>query len=211
MRPSPIFGERPCLIEFSTSGWSSMLGSTTSSVAGSIAFSIDSFGPNRTASMSRYSSIASSSSRSVTKCSWLRSRRRSSPDSFTISMRAVSGCDRISDEIEVSVLNRKCGLIWLSSASTRAVMSSFSCSCSRCSMRAAVPDLDRDRDAQTPWRTRRARGATSRKACGRRGAAPIDGRAPGAGARARSAPRAAARPSRFAACARGARRIDGDR
>ena len=32
--------------------------------------------------MSRYSSIASSSSRSVTKCSWLRSSRRSSPDSF---------------------------------------------------------------------------------------------------------------------------------
>ncbi len=55
---------------------------------------------------------------------------------MTISMRAVSGCDRISDEIEVSVLNRKCGLIWFASASTRAVSSSFSCSASRCSMRA---------------------------------------------------------------------------
>ena len=86
--------------------------------------------------MSRYSSIASSSSRSVTKCSWLRSSRRSSPDSLTISMRAVSGCDRISDEIDVSVLNRKCGLIWLASASSRAAISSFSCSCSRCSIRA---------------------------------------------------------------------------
>ncbi len=86
--------------------------------------------------MSRYSSIASSSSRSVTKCSWLRSSRRSSPDSLTISIRAVSGCDRISDEIEVSVLKRKCGLIWLASASTRAAISSFSCSCSRCSIRA---------------------------------------------------------------------------
>ena len=86
--------------------------------------------------MSRYSSIASSSSRSVTKCSWLRSSRRSRPDSLTISIRAVSGCERISDEIDVSVLNRKCGLIWLASASTRAAISSFSCSCSRCSMRA---------------------------------------------------------------------------
>ena len=86
--------------------------------------------------MSRYSSIASSSSRRVTKCSWLRSSRRSSPDSLTISIRAVSGCERISDEIDVSVLNRKCGLIWLASASRRAAISSFSCSCSRCSMRA---------------------------------------------------------------------------
>ena len=107
-----------------------------SRLSGSMAFSIRSLEPKRTASMSRYSSIASSSSRSVTKCSWLRSRRRSSPESFTISIRAVSGCDRISDEIEVSVLKRKCGLIWLASASTRAAIRSFSCSCSRCSIRA---------------------------------------------------------------------------
>ena len=86
--------------------------------------------------MSRYSSIDSSSSRSVTKCWWLRSSRRSSADSLTISVRAVSGCERISDEIDVSVLNRKCGLIWLLSASIFAASSSFSCSCSRCSMRA---------------------------------------------------------------------------
>ena len=51
-------------------------------------------------------------------------------------MRAVSGCERISDETEVSVLKRKCGLIWLLSASIFAASSSFSCSCSRCSMRA---------------------------------------------------------------------------
>jgi hypothetical protein len=49
-------------------------------------------------------------------------------------MRAVSGCDRISEEIDVSVLNRKWGLIWLASASTRAAMSNFSCSCSLCSI-----------------------------------------------------------------------------
>jgi hypothetical protein len=30
---------------------------------------------------------------------------------LTMSVRAVSGCERMSDEIEVSVLNRKCGLI----------------------------------------------------------------------------------------------------
>ena len=42
----------------------------------------------------------------------------------------------MSDEIEVSVLNRKCGLIWFDSASMRAAISSFSCSCSRCSIRA---------------------------------------------------------------------------
>ena len=63
-------------------------------------------------------------------------KRRSRPDSFVISIRAVSGCVRISDEIEVSVLNRKCGLIWFASASIFAARSSFSCSCSRCSMRA---------------------------------------------------------------------------
>ncbi len=53
-----------------------------------------------------------------------------------MSIRAVSGFDRISDEIDVSVLNRKCGLIWLASASRRVAMSSFSCSCRRCSTRA---------------------------------------------------------------------------
>src|SRR3954449_2466890 len=51
-------------------------------------------------------------------------------------MRAVSGCVRISEEIDVSVLNRKCGLIWFASASIFAASSSFSCSCSRCSIRA---------------------------------------------------------------------------
>ena len=53
-----------------------------------------------------------------------------------MSVRAVSGCERMSDEIDVRVLKRKCGLIWLASAATRAASSSFSCSCSRCSMRA---------------------------------------------------------------------------
>ena len=86
--------------------------------------------------MSRYSSIAASSSRSVTNCSWLCISLRSRPESFWITARAVSGCDRISDDTEVSVLKRKCGLIWLLSASTFAASSSFSCSCRRCSMRA---------------------------------------------------------------------------
>jgi hypothetical protein len=51
-----------------------------------------------------------------------------------MSVRAVSGCDLISEEIDVNVLNRKCGLIWLASASTLAAISSFSCSWSRCSI-----------------------------------------------------------------------------
>ena len=50
--------------------------------------------------------------------------------------RAVSGCVRMSEEIDVSVLNRKCGLIWFARASSLAASRSFSCSCSRCSMRA---------------------------------------------------------------------------
>ena len=108
----------------------------TSSVSALISLRTCSFGPKRTTSMSRYSSIDSSSSRSVTKCWWLRSSRRSRPDSLMISIRAVSGCERMSDEIDVSVLKRKCGLIWLLSASIFAASSSFSCSCRRCSMRA---------------------------------------------------------------------------
>ena len=128
-------------MEFSTRGCSSMLGTIWARVSGAMCFSTASVGPKRTISMSRYSSIDSISSRRVTKCSWLRSRRRSSPDSLPMSMRAVSGCERISDEMDVSVLNRKWGLIWLASASTRACISSFSCSCSRCSMRAAFQIL----------------------------------------------------------------------
>ena len=42
----------------------------------------------------------------------------------------------MSEEIEASVLNRKCGLIWFDSASIFAASSSVSCSCRRCSMRA---------------------------------------------------------------------------
>ena len=57
-----------------------------------MAFSTRRRGPKRMVSISRYSSTASSSSRSVTKCSWLRSSRRRSPDSLTISIRA--GFDR---------------------------------------------------------------------------------------------------------------------
>ncbi len=67
MRPPPTLRARPCLIEFSTSGCSSMLGTITSSVSALICFSTVNCGPNRTTSMSRYSSTDSSSSRSVTK------------------------------------------------------------------------------------------------------------------------------------------------
>ena len=55
--------------------------------------------------------------------------------SFTIISRAESGSRRTSEEIEFSVLNRKCGLIWLCSASMRACSSSRSCCSSFISMR----------------------------------------------------------------------------
>ena len=66
-RPWPTFGDNPCLIEFSTSGWRIMLGTTTSSVSALICLSMTKLGPNRTDSMSRYSSIEASSSRRLTK------------------------------------------------------------------------------------------------------------------------------------------------
>ena len=62
-------------------------------------------------------------------------------DSFRISLRAVSGFVRTSDEIDARVLNRKCGLIWFVRASIRALISSFSCSRTRCSMRASFQIL----------------------------------------------------------------------
>ena len=86
--------------------------------------------------MSRYWSIDCSSSPKVTKGSLFLRRWRSRFESFPISIRAVSGFVRMSDEIEFSVLNRKCGLIWLDRALMRAAMSSFSCSTSWCSIRA---------------------------------------------------------------------------
>ena len=130
-----------------------MLGTTMSSVSGLMSLRTRSDGPNRTTSMSRYSSIDSISSRRLTKCSWLFISRRSSTDSFWISIRAVSGCVRMRDEIEVSVLKRKCGLIWLLSASILAAMSSVSCSCSRCSMRALFQILIGVATASTVART----------------------------------------------------------
>ncbi len=111
-------------------------------------FSTCSRGPKRMLSMSRYSSIASSSSRSVTKCSWLRSSRRSSPDSFTISIRAVSGFDRISDEIDVSVLKRKCGIDLAGERFDAGRHQQLLLLLQPVLDPGAVPDLDRHGDAQ---------------------------------------------------------------
>ena len=71
----------------------------------------------------------SSSSRKGTKVSCLRSRRRRILESFSTTPRAISGSKRMSEETVLSVLKRKCGLIWLVSASMRA----FSSSCWFCS------------------------------------------------------------------------------
>ena len=56
-------------------------------------------------------------------------------ESFNTITRAWSGLVRISEETEFSVLNRKCGLIWLVSASRRACISSRCCSSSLVSLR----------------------------------------------------------------------------
>ena len=56
-------------------------------------------------------------------------------ESFTTITRAWLRSVRISDETEFSVLNRKCGLIWLVSAARRASTSSRCCSSSFFSLR----------------------------------------------------------------------------
>src|SRR5216684_2888837 len=70
------------------------------------------------------------SSRKGTNVSCLRSSRRKMLLSFSTTPRAASGSKRISDDTVFSVLNKKCGLIWLESASMRALSSNCWC-CSR--------------------------------------------------------------------------------
>ena len=70
------------------------------------------------------------------------------PTASMISIRAVSGCVRMSDEIEVSVLNRKCGLIWLASASILRGQQQLLLFLQPVLDARVVPDLDRRRDAQ---------------------------------------------------------------
>jgi len=76
-----------------------------------------------------------SSSRRVLKFSCLRSRRRSTLESFTTITRAWLGSVRISEETELRVLNRKWGLIWLVRAARRASTSRRCCSSSFFSLR----------------------------------------------------------------------------
>src|SRR5216684_239082 len=63
------------------------------------------------------------SSRSGTKVSCLRRRRRKILLSLSTTPRAASGSKRISEETVLRVLNKKWGLIWLESASMRALSS----------------------------------------------------------------------------------------
>ena len=76
------------------------------------------------------------SSRSGAKLSPLLSSRRKILDSRYTTCRALSGLVRISDETVFSVLNRKCGLIWVASAASRACTSSRSLASSSRSLRA---------------------------------------------------------------------------
>src|SRR5712664_438125 len=75
------------------------------------------------------------SSRSGTNVSCLRSSRRKILLSFSTTPRAASGSKRISDDTVFSVLNKKCGLIWLESASMRAFSSNCWCRSRFISMR----------------------------------------------------------------------------
>ena len=67
---------------------------------------------------------------------------------MTISTRAVSGCDRISDEIDVSVLNRKCGIDLIGERLDARGHQQLLLLGEPMLDPRAVPDLDRDRDAE---------------------------------------------------------------
>ena len=84
-----------------------------------------------------------------------------------ISMRAVSGCERISEEIEVSVLNRKCGLIWLASASILRRQQQLLLLLQAVLDARAVPDLDRRRDGEHRREQRRRASIQARSAAPR--------------------------------------------
>ena len=75
------------------------------------------------------------SSRKELKLSCLRSSRRRMLESWYTTTRACCGLVRINEETEFNVLNRKCGLIWLVSASRRACIRSRCCSASLLSLR----------------------------------------------------------------------------
>ena len=63
-------------------------------------------------------------------------------------MRAVSGCERMSEEIEVSVLNRKCGLIWRGERRDLRRQQQVLLLVEPVLDPRVVPDLDRGRDAE---------------------------------------------------------------
>ncbi len=73
--------------------------------------------------------------------SWSFSSARKMLASFTVISRASSGFRRTRDAIELSVLNRKCGLIWRCRASRRASSSKRFCSSNFISMRSASHTL----------------------------------------------------------------------
>src|SRR6266404_9934943 len=75
------------------------------------------------------------SSRNGTNVSCLRSSRRKILLNFSTTPRAASGSNRISEDTVFSVLNKKCGLIWLDSASMRAFNSNCWCRSRFISMR----------------------------------------------------------------------------
>ena len=134
--PAPTFRENPCLMEFSTSGCRIMLGTIEVERVGAMSFRTFSLRPEPDdldveVLVDRLDLIAQRDEM-ILATEQPAQQPRELDDHRPRGLRF----ERISDETDVSVLKRKCGLIWLFSASMRAASSSFSCSSSRCSMRA---------------------------------------------------------------------------
>ena len=75
----------------------------------------------------------------------------------------MSGCVRISDEIDASVLNRKCGLIWLASASIARGEQQLLLFLQPVLDARVVPDLDRRRHTQRTVREQDDRSSRRRE------------------------------------------------
>ena len=123
----------------------------------SISLRTRSCGPKRITSMSRYSSIDVELFAQRDEVILAAQQAAQQADSRCTTIRAVSGCERMSDEIDVSVLKRKCGLIWLASAEIFARQQQLLLLLQPVLDARVVPDLDRAWRRTAPWRAAPAR------------------------------------------------------
>ena len=93
----------------------------------------------------------------MTKWSWLRSSRRSSADSLTISVRAVSGWERMSDEIECQRVEEEMRVDLTGERLEPGRHQQLLLLVQLVLDAGAVPDLDRDRHGRAPSPARPAR------------------------------------------------------